>query len=79
METIKELFSARWCGPCSVLKNKLKKTNIEIDTFDIDECMDKAKERQIKSVPTLYVKDETGKEQYFRGIEDIYDYLTKSE
>ena len=53
-------FSASWCGPCRVLANTLK--DVEgITPVDIDTNMEKAREHNVRSVPTLVFKKD-GKE-----------------
>jgi thioredoxin-like negative regulator of GroEL len=53
-------FSASWCGPCRVLANTLK--DVEgITSVDIDTNMEKAREHNVRSVPTLVFKKD-GKE-----------------
>lgn len=62
MELLK--FSASWCDPCQQLSKILK--NIELPytltEIDIDKDIDKATKFDIRSVPTMILLDDDGKE-----------------
>ena len=54
------LFSADWCGPCKVLKGKLKDEierellqGVTLKVVDCDTHADFAKQHQIRSIPTM--------------------------
>mgnify|MGYP006296402319 CR=1 FL=1 len=53
-------FSASWCNPCKTLAKTLEevKTDIPIESYDIDDNEQYAKEFNIRSVPTLIMMDE---------------------
>lgn len=57
-------FYAEWCGPCKLLTKILKENNIEHTAIDIDteDGAIAADEYNIKSVPTLIMLDDEGKE-----------------
>ena len=60
-------FSAPWCGPCRMLGPTMKKVEAEginIDKVNIDEetSQNLVAEYAIRSVPTVILVDDTGKE-----------------
>jgi thioredoxin 1 len=59
---MKELivFTASWCKPCQALKQTLSSVslNIPINYVDIDSDTESVLEYQIRSVPTLILKDQ---------------------
>ncbi len=52
-------FTASWCQPCKALSMNLEQANlnIPIEVIDIDTFEDIAIEYNIRSVPTLVLKD----------------------
>ena len=50
-------YHAEWCGPCKMLEPTVEEIAEETDAVvakvDIDELQDLAREKQIRSVPTL--------------------------
>ena len=52
-------FTASWCQPCKMLAKTLEdvNTDIPIEVIDIDVHSDVAMEYNIRSVPTLVMKD----------------------
>ena len=67
------LASATWCGPCQVLKSRLKSENL-IDSVEVkDSDVDIAffRENNIKSVPRLLVFDGDKVTDIVQSIEDI--------
>lgn len=63
------LLSASWCGPCQILKQRLKNENISVDIVDIDDEVGSnlVKRFSIKSVPTLV--------EYYEDAPDMRDHL----
>ncbi len=59
-------FYAEWCGPCKgltmVINGAKDKINIAVEEFDIDNEMMMVQEYKIRSVPTMVLVDDTGKE-----------------
>lgn len=59
-------FEATWCGPCKMLSkvitNAQDKITLPIEVIDIDEQADTATLYNVRSVPTLIVIDDDGKE-----------------
>jgi len=60
-------FSATWCGPCKRFKpiletvvEELKDKRIQLNKIDIDEQIEMTSEHEIRSVPTMILKDEQG-------------------
>jgi predicted thioredoxin/glutaredoxin len=67
------LASAGWCGPCQVVKSRLKTENltekVEIKDADVDVVF--FREKNIKSVPRLLVMDEEKVVDIIQGTEEI--------
>ena len=67
------LASATWCGPCQVVKSRLKSENlidsVEIKDADVDIAF--FRENNIKSVPRLLVMDDTKVVDIVQSAEDI--------
>ena len=59
-------FYAEWCGPCKgltmVINGAKDKIDIAVEEFDIDNEMMMVQEYKIRSVPTMVLVDDTGKE-----------------
>ena len=59
-------FYAEWCGPCKgltmVINGAKDKIDIAVEEFDIDNEMMMVREYKIRSVPTMVLVDDTGKE-----------------
>lgn len=68
----KILATNKTCGPCTVLKNKLRTLKIEVTTKDYSNNEDKAffHDYDIRSVPRLVVVED-GKVDIIQGIDDI--------
>ena len=67
------LASATWCGPCQVLKSRLKSENL-IDSVvvkDVDVDITFFRENNIKSVPRLLVFEGDKVTDIVQSIEDI--------
>ena len=67
------LASATWCGPCQVVKSRLKSENlidcVEIKDADVDIAF--FRENNIKSVPRLLVMDGDKVVDIVQSAEDI--------
>lgn len=67
------LASATWCGPCQVVKSRLKSENlidsVEVKDADVDIAF--FRENNIKSVPRLLVFDGDKVTDIVQGAEDI--------
>lgn len=72
------LLTSKSCGPCTVVKNKLKALNIEVDTkdFTIPEDQEFFRKHNIKSVPRLLIENGADVE-IIQGIDDIVDAIKK--
>ena len=59
-------FYAEWCGPCKgmsmIIAGAGDKISIPVEEYDIDNELMMSTEYQIRSVPTLVLVDDTGKE-----------------
>jgi thioredoxin 1 len=59
-------FYAEWCGPCKgltmVINGAKDKIDIAVEEFDIDNEMMMVQEYKIRSVPTMVLVDDAGKE-----------------
>ena len=57
-------FSAPWCGPCRMfgpVMERVSKT-IPVEKINIDENQETAMEYSVRSVPTVILVDDSGKE-----------------
>lgn len=74
----KILATSKTCGPCHMLRSKLTKSAITVDTRSMSDAENIPwfREKNIKSVPVLIVEDEQGIElDRIFGAEDIFNYL----
>jgi glutaredoxin len=73
------LLTNKTCGPCTVVKNKLKALNIEVDTKDFSNADDQEifRKHNIRSVPRLLIEDGESDVQIIQGIDDIVDAIKK--
>lgn len=59
-------FAATWCGPCQGLKMTMANMgdliNISVEEIDIDNKQELAIQYGVRSVPTLIIVDDEGKE-----------------
>lgn len=58
------IFTAKWCGPCKVIKpdlEKLKDEGYEIELLDVDTNMKKASALGVRNVPTALIYEEDEK------------------
>lgn len=67
------LVSAGWCGPCQVIKSRLKTENLtdKVEVKDADADISFFKENNIKSVPRLLVMNGETVVETIQGSEDI--------
>ncbi len=70
----KTLVTATWCGPCGVLKRRLKELEIEVETKSPDTDKDFCMEHTVRSVPCLVIEAD-GAVSKVTGIEDIVKAL----
>ncbi|WP_049915944.1 thioredoxin [Haloferax mucosum] len=75
-------YHAEWCGPCKMLEPTVEEiaeeTNAVVAKVDIDELQDLAREKQIRSVPTLqfYARGEQVKQVIgVQSKEDLVDII----
>jgi thioredoxin len=62
-------FSAPWCGPCKMFGPVMERvsTQIPVQKINIDENQDLAMQYSVRSIPTVVLVDDSGKE-YARQI-----------
>ena len=67
------LASAGWCGPCQVVKARLKADNLldKVEIKDADVDITFFRENNIKSVPRLLVMDNDKVVDIVQSAEDI--------
>jgi thioredoxin 1 len=75
-------YHAEWCGPCKMLEPTVEEIAEETDAVvakvDIDELQDLAREKQIRSVPTLQFYAHGEKAHQVIGVqskEDLVDVI----
>lgn len=75
----KTLLTNVSCGPCSVVKSKLAKLGLTVDTkdFSIDEDREFFYKHGIKSVPRLVIEDGDNVE-IIQGIDDIVQRIAET-
>lgn len=68
----KTLLTSKTCGPCMVIKNKLRDLKIEVEIKEYNpenkEFFDK---HNVKSVPRLVVEDDENGVTIIQGYDDI--------
>lgn len=69
------LATSSYCGPCMVLKKKLEREGMEVETVDMVKDMAFFKENEIRSVPRLVVFEDEVKTDVISSVEDIFNYL----
>ena len=59
-------FYAEWCGPCKmqsmVIKGAGDKITVPVEDIDIDQNVFMATDNNVRSVPTMILVDDSGKE-----------------
>ena len=68
----KILLTAKFCGPCHVLKNKIKREKIEIEIHEMEENMEIFQKYGVKTVPTLILENSDETFQRITGSDDIF-------
>jgi thioredoxin-like negative regulator of GroEL len=64
-------FSATWCAPCKMLAGSFKNVNlgdVELVNVDIDEQVDKAKQYNIRGVPTMVLLEDGVEVKRISGV-----------
>jgi len=74
-------FSAGWCGPCRVLGPTMKRVEsqgVPVNKVDVDSNPDLVTQYSVRSIPTVVLVDETGKEfARSTGVQPENFYLTQ--
>jgi thiol-disulfide isomerase/thioredoxin len=67
-------FTASWCHPCKALAKNLEAANLDIpiEVIDIDVHDELAIEHDIRSVPTLILKQEGVEEKRLVGLHSTH-------
>ena len=62
-------FSAPWCGPCRMFGPVMERVGetIPVEKINIDEDQETAMEYSVRSIPTVVLVDDSGKE-YARQV-----------
>jgi thioredoxin 1 len=69
-------YGAPWCGPCKALDHLFETANldIEIELVNIDHNVQLAQDNNIRSIPTVVLIDDKGKEvNRFTGLMNFDD------
>jgi len=73
-------YYADWCGPCQMLEPTVEEIAAETDAIvakvDIDELQDLAKDKGIRSVPTLQFYADGEQVEQVIGVQDKDDLLS---
>lgn len=70
-------YGAPWCGPCKALDHLFETANldIEIESVNIDHNVQLAQDNDIKSIPTVILIDDKGKEiDRFIGLKSLDEF-----
>lgn len=67
------LASADWCGPCKMIKARLKSENLlkKVELKDADVDVTFFRENNIKSIPRLFVVEDDKVVNMIQGVEEI--------
>lgn len=63
------VYSASWCNPCKALKTALDAEDMKYTVVDIDSELDKAKEAQVRGVPTIIIMNDEAYEKRIVGFD----------
>ena len=55
-------FSAPWCGPCKMLGPVMDQSGLPFQKINVDNDTELSSKYGVRSVPTLVLVDQTGKE-----------------
>jgi glutaredoxin len=77
----KTLLTNKTCGPCMVIKNKLRDLKIEVETkdFSVKEDQEIFYKHNVKSVPRLLVEDDENGVSIIQGYDDIIAALKEKD
>jgi hypothetical protein len=69
----KILLTSTTCGPCHVLKNRIKNLGLEVETKNFPDETEIFKKYAVKSLPSLLIYDEEDdtKFELIQGMDDI--------
>jgi len=73
-------FSAEWCGPCKTLKPIMEEVSkqIPVSKIDIDSNPQYTVEYNVRSVPTVILVENTGKElSRSIGVHSLEHYINQ--
>lgn len=73
----KVLLTSSTCGPCHMLKNRLEKEKLTVETKTYNDPDDREFfiEHKIKSVPRLVIIDEDDKIEIVQGMDEIVEAI----
>jgi len=69
------LATAKFCGPCSQLKSKLKTASLEVESMEFESNYEFFQKHGLKSVPRLVVLNEN--DELIEVIQGMDDIITK--
>ena len=72
------LATSKTCGPCHVIKSKLKKENITVETLEFEDNIEFFKKHQIKTVPKLLILEGDELKDTIQGVEDIFSKIKET-
>lgn len=73
-----KLFTASWCGPCAMLKNRIIKENLHVEYVDVSTDFSACREYNVKNIPALIVET-NGNVETFKGVEEIIKIIKENQ
>ena len=52
-----KIITAKWCGPCKLLRKEIAEAKIEVEYIDADQNKEFCSKNGIKSIPTLITEN----------------------
>lgn len=73
-----KLFTASWCGPCQMLKDRLAKENLHVECVDVSTDFSACREYSVRNIPALVVENGDSVET-IKGIEEIFKIIKENQ
>lgn len=72
------LATAEFCGPCHLLKRKLKEENLEVESIEMERDIETFRKYSVRSVPTLLVLKDEEVLETIQGMNDIISKIKEN-